>query len=420
MRKFLFFTVLLSLAHVAIAQKSASNSQSVIIEGKITGLKTDKLSIGYRVEDGYVFDECDVDKEGNFYLKSDKFTKPVTVDFSDRKSVLSNIYVAPSYHLIITGDASSVKTFNLTKKVSGYGSAANKFTFKRDSAFIANQPGKYWPDLNRQELIAYINRRKKIEDSLEKIVFKAKAFHDKYYHRFKEISLLDEKFENLYFLVNHAYDEKNFTAQQSDEFIRNNFEPEANKINYNPSADFLPKSAKPGILNNLFNDEYLQSNSYRTLIMSDYVAYLWKQQYRRDSSKVDMKHYNIDAIKIISQDYKGKVKELALYNTLQRSINYCRSYEELFDYEKAFPKYIDQLQDTGRRTKVYAAMKNKERDLVKIAIGQPAPVFTAQDSLGRKISLDSFKGKIVYIDLWASWCGRCRQETPYLKNIYEK
>ena len=53
-------------------------------------------------------------------------------------------------------------------------------------------------------------------------------------------------------------------------------------------------------------------------------------------------------------------------------------------------------------------------------VGKPAPLFTLESNLGETFSLESFKGKVVYLDLWASWCGPCRAETPSFKILYNK
>ena len=50
----------------------------------------------------------------------------------------------------------------------------------------------------------------------------------------------------------------------------------------------------------------------------------------------------------------------------------------------------------------------------------PAPTFTLASSGGKEVSLSQYKGNVVMINFWASWCGPCRQEMPLLESIYKK
>lgn len=49
-----------------------------------------------------------------------------------------------------------------------------------------------------------------------------------------------------------------------------------------------------------------------------------------------------------------------------------------------------------------------------------APRFTVDNIYGGQISLDSLKGKVVYVDFWASWCGPCVKSFPFMEELQQK
>ncbi len=64
--------------------------------------------------------------------------------------------------------------------------------------------------------------------------------------------------------------------------------------------------------------------------------------------------------------------------------------------------------------------KKKTGTSGKLKLGDPSPEFRAIDVNGKPLSLKSLKGKYVYIDLWATWCGPCLGEVPHLQALEKK
>lgn len=62
--------------------------------------------------------------------------------------------------------------------------------------------------------------------------------------------------------------------------------------------------------------------------------------------------------------------------------------------------------------------KTDEKAMKKAAIGLEAPNFELKDTDGRTWKLSDLKGKIVFLNFWASWCDSCKEENPSINNLY--
>ena len=54
------------------------------------------------------------------------------------------------------------------------------------------------------------------------------------------------------------------------------------------------------------------------------------------------------------------------------------------------------------------------------APSKPAPAFDLPSRDGKEVALSQFKGQVVMINFWASWCGPCRTEMPILEKLHAK
>ena len=173
--------------------------------------------------------------------------------------------------------------------------------------------------------------------------------------------------------------------------------------------------------------KYVPSEDYFSLVRSYFVA---------DEKLVDIKQYKdfiIEAAHVLdpsAADVKGMYgRTVAQMRFIADSFTDVKVREALLHYMAA-PyvaqfgiEGIDELQNIYRtyvKNPLLLADYQKSYDRWDVVrTGSVSPDFSAEDLSGKKWSLADFKGKYVYIDVWATWCGPCRRELPYLKQLKE-
>lgn len=157
----------------------------------------------------------------------------------------------------------------------------------------------------------------------------------------------------------------------------------------------------------------------------DKVNYLDEKAYKAKGYYDDLvaEHFKLKAQDLTKNEEENKYfDKLSFYGTISNEYikNKLLGPIGLYDITKVENKkeYYDAFVLASTSTKNNEKVKEKYDFLQQLKPGQPSPIFTNYlNHVGEPTSLSDFKGKYVYIDVWATWCAPCKAEIPSLKKI---
>lgn len=115
----------------------------------------------------------------------------------------------------------------------------------------------------------------------------------------------------------------------------------------------------------------------------------------------------------IGEHYKSDKVRQALIHHLALTYVEGNGTDNISDLENVYYAYVTS-------PALLAAYRQARARWDVAAAGRPSPDFTGVDIDGRPHTLRDFRGKYVYIDMWATWCAPCRKELPFLKQLAER
>lgn len=147
-------------------------------------------------------------------------------------------------------------------------------------------------------------------------------------------------------------------------------------------------------------DAYENSNAYKRLLGSHYG------RMAREKSNAEGTDIALAYLEVVDKNFEnGPVKDKLMFSYLRYGMKANNALEDVYNLYK---KSNQNPQNLTQVTSAYKVLSN-------LTPGKASPTFNYENFNGSTTSLDDLKGKIVYIDVWATWCGPCIREIPSLK-----
>lgn len=405
---FIFCLLLQASLTLTFAQGKA------VISGNISDADVEKMQLElnpYHTE-GYEKNlEADV-KDGafRFEVESD-FPQVVYLQYQEQKLP---IYVEEGDELTVSFEKGNLTT---TADFEGKGAAHNQFLKDFNEKFAADFD---IPSMEKNVLTAQI-------DAMEMELFDKRLAQKKMVKEADKKEWSDDFEDYLDNTVKYNY----YNTLFAYPIVRGN-------NSKNTSVENLPSvmldNVTPKMAN---NDKALVSEHYRRFLVYYLTYYSSKanrfKKFQGITPSLTAKHNwgkeNIRGeswayvmtsfVNDNGKDANGEIIR-KIYDSV-RSVDEGKPYAEIIK-----DKYGDKISDKAlaaaskaKMEKAKSMKKAHDSKGEKGKIGKNAS-FTLTNMDGKEITLDEFKGKVVYIDFWASWCGPCRKQFPFAKELKKK
>jgi thiol-disulfide isomerase/thioredoxin len=352
---------------IVILYSFTTPKATITLSGKITNAEGGKIwikgeSFDKEIKlkaDGTFSEKLPIDYEGIYAIETSKNRMP--------------IYFSKDSKISLTADDSN---FNNTLKYSGKGSIENQYIANK--TIITSQISE--EELYKLNEAEFLKKASEIKNSIWLLYQKTK-FSDNVFKQKESFNFhfIEQKhflyYHKLHKMYTHTYD-----FEVSEKF---------------------PKFDQKMDLDN--ESDFLFSTEYQDIIMTKFFENI---EGDGTSFFISTKDAIPEVKALKSQIIKNRLIQYGVYDINIENANYKNIYNEFFSITND-PKIKEILTINYNNT-------------IAVEPGKPSPTFNYENHKGGTTSLESLKGKFVYIDVWATWCGPCREEIPYLEKVEEQ
>lgn len=160
------------------------------------------------------------------------------------------------------------------------------------------------------------------------------------------------------------------------------------------------------------NDDLMNLEEFLVFART-YLSSLTHNKLKHTDGNYSSAQFMTEAVAIAEKTFKNKnVKDFVIFSLLSDQI--------LYSGVENLQTVVDGFMASCQNKDFVDELRQKAEEWSPLQKGKEAADFSGLTTSGDTISLSDFRGKYVYLDVWATWCGPCRLEIPKLKELEEK